>query len=133
MEYLSVLAAGLVFWFLGAIWYNVLGKAWQGELGFSDEYLKKGNMALKMGLSLLCMIAMSFAIYGSLTPHFVDEGQTFGHGFAHGAMIGLFYAAMAMGINYTYQQRSIKLWLIDSVYQILGLGLAGGIIAAWPW
>ncbi len=130
---LSFVAAGLAFWFLGAIWYNVLGKAWQNELGFTDEYLQKGNMALKMVLSLVCMIAMCFAIKASLSGHFAAEGQTFGHGAAHGAAIGVFYAAMSMGINYIYQQRSIKLWLIDAPYQIIGLTVAGGIIAAWPW
>jgi len=132
MANLGFIVAGLAFWFLGAIWYNVLDKAWQKELGFTDEYLKQGKMAVKMILSLVCMVAMSFAIQESLRDHFVAEGQNFGHGFAHGIMIGIFYAAMSMGINYIYQQRSIKLWLIDSAYQILGLGLAGGIVGIWP-
>jgi hypothetical protein len=129
---IGFVVAGLAFWFLGAIWYNVLDKAWQKELGFTDEYLKKGNFALKMGLSLVCMVAISFAIHATQSEHFAQDGNNFGHGFFHGMMIGLFYAAMSMGINYIYQQRSIKLWLIDSGYQVLGMGLAGGIIAIWP-
>ncbi len=134
MSGIGFVVAGIVFWLLGAIWYNLLGKQWQGALGFTEEYLEKGNMALKMGLSLLCMIAMCFAIHASLGNHFAtdDPGQTFGHGVAHGAAIGVFYCAMAMGINYVYQQRPIKLWLIDATYQIIGLAVAGGIISVWP-
>jgi len=132
MANLGFVAGGLAFWVLGAIWYNVLGKAWQSELGFTDEYLEKGNMALKMILSLVCMTLMTFCMSFMWADHFIAEGQNFGHGFAHGCFIGIFIAAMSMGINCIYQQRSIKLWLIDSAYQVLGLGLAGGIVAIWP-
>lgn len=131
---MGFVVAGLAFWMLGAIWYNVLGKQWQNALGFSDEYLQKGNMALKMILSLLCMIAMCFAFHITQADHFATEapGNTFSHGFVHGVMVGIFYCATSMGINYVYQQRPIKLWLIDAIYQILGIGIAGGIIAMWP-
>ena len=132
MGNLGFVVAGIVFWLLGAIWYNVLGKQWQNLLGFSDEYLENGNMALKMILSLVCMIIMCFALGAINAEHFAEEGQNFGHGFAHGVLVGIFFASMSMGINYIYQQRSFKLWLIDAGYQILGLGLAGGIIAMWP-
>lgn len=132
MANFGFVVAGIVFWLLGAIWYNVLGKQWQTLLGFSDEYLENGNMAVKMILSLVCMIAMCFALQAINAEHFADEGQYFGHGFAHGLLVGIFFASTSMGINYIYQQRSFKLWLIDAAYQILGLGLAGGIIAMWP-
>jgi len=134
MSGIGFVVAGIAFWLLGAIWYNVLGKQWQSALGFSDEYLAKGNMAIKMVLSLVCMIIMCFAVHVTQAEHFATEapGNTFSHGFVHGMMIGVFYCAMSIGINCIYQQRPLKLWLIDAAYQVLGLGVAGGIIAVWP-
>jgi hypothetical protein len=52
-------------------------------------------------------------------------------GAIHGLYIGIFFVAMSMGINYLYQRKSIKLWLIDAGYQIAFLGIQGMIIGAW--
>jgi hypothetical protein len=38
---------------------------------------------------------------------------------------------LTMGINYLYQRRSIVLWLIDGIYVVLGLSIAGMILGAW--
>jgi hypothetical protein len=43
-------------------------------------------------------------------------------------MAGVMFAAASMGINYLYQRRSLKLYLIDALYQVLGLALAGGVL-----
>ncbi|NNF21308.1 MAG: DUF1761 domain-containing protein, partial [Saprospiraceae bacterium] len=44
-------------------------------------------------------------------------------------MAGLFYAAPAIAINYLYQRKSLKLYLIDAAYMVLLLGLSGGVMA----
>jgi hypothetical protein len=36
-----------------------------------------------------------------------------------------------MGVNYLYQRRSIVLWLIDGIYVVAGLGIAGMILGSW--
>ena len=131
VNYLAVIVAGVVSWILGALWYSpiLFGKAWQKELGFTDEYLKKGNMPLIFGSSLILMIIMAFGVVPVIKAH---PEITWSHGFFHGAMIGLLFAAASMGINYLYQRKSIKLFLIDASYQVLFLGIAGMILALWP-
>jgi anti-sigma-K factor RskA len=39
--------------------------------------------------------------------------------------------ATSAGINYLYQQKSLKLWLIDAGYQVIFLGIFGAIMGAW--
>jgi hypothetical protein len=48
INYLAVIAAALGAFVFGALWYStpLFGKIWQKELGFSDEYLKQGNMGI---------------------------------------------------------------------------------------
>ncbi len=127
----AVIVAGLVAWGIGAVWYNVLGKAWQNELGFTDEFIQKGNMPLIFGLSAVLMIMMAFGLSFVIAAHGPDI--TAGHGAFHGAMVGIFYCLTSMGINYLYQRKSVKLWFIDGVYQVLFLAVMGAILAWWPW
>jgi len=130
MAYLEPVIGGLAFWALGMLWYSpvLFSKAWQEGTGMTDEKMQNGNMAMIFGTSALLMIVMAFGTNLMLGGHF-DSDPRFTHGAFHGALFGVFFAAASMGINYLYQRKSIKLWLIDAVYQVLGLALAGGIMA----
>jgi hypothetical protein len=126
---LSIILGGVGAWLLGALWYSpvMFSKIWQKEIGLSDESIKNANMAVIFGLSLLCMIGMSFGLSFVIVAH---PDITWTHGFFHGSMTGLWFCAMSIGINYLYGRKSIKLFLIDAVYQILMLGVSGAIMAA---
>ncbi|NLR92159.1 MULTISPECIES: DUF1761 domain-containing protein [Flammeovirga] len=130
INFLAVLVAAVASFILGAIWYSaIFGKAWQKELGFTDEYLQEANMAVIFGTSFVLMLIMSFGI-SMLISHAgatIDVTQ----GAMHGFLIGIMFVGMSMGINYLYQRRSIKLWLIDAGYQITFLTIQGAIIGAW--
>lgn len=131
LNYLAIVLGGVGAWILGALWYSpvLFGKKWQAELGYTDEYLKQANMAVVFGLSLVCMIIMSYGLSFIVGSH--PEGErTIGHGFFHGCLAGFMFAAMSMGINYLYQRKSIMLYVIDAAYQVLMLGVSGAIMAA---
>ncbi len=130
-NYVAIIVAGIIAWVLGAVWYGpIFGKAWQQETGITDEEAQKGNMPLIFGTSALLMMIMMFGMTRVIQAH---QEINFVHGAFHGMMIGLFFAACSMGINYLYQRKSIKLWLIDAGYQVAFLALGGGIMAWWPW
>lgn len=129
MTYLEPILGGLAAWVLGAVWYTALfGKAWQAETGVTDEQAKQG-IAITHGLSFVMMVIMSFAVNMIINYH-EPADQTFLHGGFHGIMAGLFYAAPVLAINYRYQKKSLKLYLIDALYVVLFLGLSGGVMAA---
>ncbi len=129
MNYLAIILAGLAFWILGAIWYSpvLFQKTWQTESGLTDDDVKK-NLAITFGGSLLMMILMSYGLSYIVGAHDAAD-RTFSHGMFHGALTGVMFAMASMAINYLYQRKSLKLFAIDAIYQILGLAVAGGVLA----
>ncbi|MEL6670959.1 MAG: DUF1761 domain-containing protein [Bacteroidota bacterium] len=131
INYLAAGVAALAAFGLGAAWYSPLlfGKAWQAELGFTDEYLQEGNMGKIFGTSFIMMIIMSLGM-----AVLIQGGET-SMGWQEGLMRGLFIGAVfvgtSMAINMLYQRKSMKLWLIDGGYQILFLTMMGAILGAW--
>ncbi len=49
----------------------------------------------------------------------------------NGLLVGLAIVAMSFAINYTFAQRSLKLWLIDGGYHTLQFALYGLILGLW--
>ncbi|MDQ3101394.1 MAG: DUF1761 domain-containing protein, partial [Bacteroidota bacterium] len=73
---------------------------------------------------------MAFGL--AMVWHTEDLSQvTWQVGLYHGLLIGLFFVATSMGINYLYQRKSLKLWAIDAGYQVCFMGLIGAILGAW--
>lgn len=129
MQYLEPVIGGIAAFALGFLWYSALfGKVWQAETGITDEQAQQG-LALTHGLALLMMIILSYAVNIIINYHDLAE-QTFVHGGFHGMQAGLFYAAPAIAINYLYQKKSLKLYLIDAAYVVLFMALSGGVMAA---
>ncbi len=132
INYLAVIVAALSAFALGAVWYGkpLFGKAWQNELGYTDEYLKEGNMAKIFGVSfiltLVMAIGMAFLFHG-IAP----DKLNWKLGLTHGFYIGFAFVATSMGVNYLYQRKSFKLWAIDAGYQVVFLTLMGAILGAW--
>lgn len=132
INYLAVIVAALASFGLGFVWYSTLfGKAWQKELGFTEEYLKEGNMGKIFGSSFILMVIMAFGMAIMVQAHEGDQAINWLQGMYHGLYVGLFFVGTTMGINLLYQRRSLKLWAIDAFYQVLCLSVMGAILGAW--
>jgi hypothetical protein len=132
INYLAVIVAALVSFGLGSLWYSALfGKSWQKELGFTEEYLKEGNMGKIFGSSFILMVIMAFGMAIMVQGHAGDQEINWLQGMYHGLYVGFFFVGTTMGINLLYQRRSLKLWAIDAFYQVLCLSIMGAILGAW--
>jgi hypothetical protein len=118
-----VLAGAAAFFAVGALWYGVLfGKAWQNAAGMSDEDVQSGNLALIFCLTFLFEMLIAMVLWHLVArttpePHVV---MMMAIGFAVGVMIP------AVGINYLYQRKSLKLFAIDAGHFIVGMAAMGG-------
>jgi hypothetical protein len=125
----AVLAAAVASFVLGGLWYSPLlfAKAWQRETGLSDEQLAKANMALIFGLAfLLCLIAaFVFAM-------FLGPRPSLALGLGAGFSAGLCWVASSFGINYLFERKSVKLFLINGGYHTLQFTLIGVILSLLP-
>jgi hypothetical protein len=127
MNWLGVVLGTVAFFAVGAVWYSLLfGKIWQRELGLSDEQLKSGlAMPVIFGLCLLLEFIIALTV-----GHMFDYTQPSDRSkmmIAIGLALGIM--APAIGINYLYQGRSLKLFLIDAGHFLVGMAALGGVFA----
>lgn len=156
-----LIVAALVPMVIGFVWYGPLfGKAWMGEMGFTEESLKSANMFVIMGLSLVLsfMLALivqmlvihqygvlgtlmppgaselsgeSLQLYNDIMAKHGDAYRNFKHGTLHGALSGVFFALPILGIQALFERKSAKYIFINVGYWVLTLALMGGIICQW--
>ena len=130
INWLAVLAGGLAYFFLGAIWYMALfGKKWQSynPALMNDPNAKKGvagTMIISVVLMMVCslgleILAKRFGIFGWIG------------GVKLGALTGFCFAATAVHISYVYEKRPLGLHLINGLYNVAGNIVAGIIICSW--
>jgi len=157
-----LLVAALVPMIVGFVWYGPLfGKAWMRTNNFTEQSLKKGNMALIMGLSYFLSIVLSLGLMG-LTNHqsgvmqlfgthpdvevvgsevhtlvttinekFGDRHRDFKHGALHGGIAAILLALPLIAINALFERRGGKYIGIHFGYWFITLILMGGVICQW--
>ena len=128
VNYLAVIAAAVATFVLGGLWYSpaLFGKVWQREAGVTEEKMKTANMALIFGLTFVLSLiaAWVFALFlGPRPPMALGLGAGFS--------AGLCWVAASFGINYLFERRSLKLWLINGGYHTLQFTIIGLILALW--
>ena len=132
INFLAVLVGGLLAFAFGALWYSpvLFSKAWQKEVGMTEDDLKGANMVQIFGTSLVLMLIMSLGLSFTLRGHEMGDIDL-KTGMLHGLYIGLMFVATSVGINILYQRKSFKLFLIDAGYQVIMLVIMGAVIGAW--
>ena len=128
VNYLAVIAAAIATFALGGLWYSpaLFGKVWQREAGVTEEKMKSANMALIFGLTFVLSLiaAWVFALFlGPRPPMALGLGAGFS--------AGLCWVAASLGINYLFERKSLKLWLINGGYHTLQFTIIGLILALW--
>lgn len=127
VNWLAVLAALVAAFVLGGIWYSnaLFAKAWMQDVGLTEEAVKSANMARTFGGT----IALE-AIAATALAAFIGREATLMEGLHTGLWIGLLWVATAYGITYLFEQRSLRLWLINAGYYVVLYTIMGTIIGA---
>lgn len=125
MNWLAVVVATLAFFAVGAIWYTALfGKIWQREVGLSEEQLAGGrNMMLVMGTCFVLEFIVCLTV-GHMFD-FLEPSDRAKMMIALGLALGVMMPAT--GINYLYQRKSLKLFLVDSGHFVAGMAAVGAV------
>jgi hypothetical protein len=128
LNYWAIMVSALSAFLIGGLWYSpaVFGKVWMKENGFTEEDLKKGNMAKIFGLSfLLCLVA---AINLAM---FLGPETNLSMGAFYGFLAGFGWVAMFIGTHYLFERRSFTLFAINAGYSVVTLTIMGMILGAW--
>ncbi len=128
-NFLAVLVSGLLFWFLGAVWFSpvLFAKPWMVALGVTPGHPKKG-FAAAMVLSLIGDLIMALVILHIIVWSGANSVGT-------GAFIGFlcwlgFFAAIQLPQT-LYEQRPMTVFWIDAGYWFVGMLGIGGLLAVW--
>lgn len=129
LNWLAIIVAALSNFLIGGLWYSpvLFGKAWMKENNFSDEDLKKGNMARIFGLTFLFSLVMAF----NLGMFLNDSNTTASWGAVAGFLAGFGWVAMAVFINGQFERKSTKYMLINGGYFTISFVVMGLIIGLW--
>jgi len=128
INWLAVVVSTVAAFGLGGLWYSkaLFGATWQQEVGLTDEAVKSANMAIIFGttfvLQLLAVTALA-ALIGS-DGNWMSGLQT-------GLTVSVFWVATAYGITYLFEQRSLRIFFINSGYNVVLFAIVGTILGAW--
>ena len=127
VNWLAVLAAALSSFLLGGLWYSALfAKAWQAAAGVSDEAMASANKGLIFGGAFVLSLLQSAVFAMFLGP---NPAPMLGVGAGFAA--GLCWVTAAFGINYLFERRSLKLFVINGGYATLQFTAIGAILGFW--
>ncbi len=162
VNYLFFAIAALVPLVMGFIWYGPLlfQNAWMKQMGFTEESMKGGNMALIFVLCYVFSFLLAFflqfivihqtgvfstllesgstdlqgdaaAYFQDFMAKYGDNYRTFKHGALHGALTGIFVILPVLATQAMFEKKTAKYVLINAGYWIVTLALMGGIICQW--
>ena len=128
INFWAVLVSALLTFIIGSLWYSpvMFAKAWMKELGFTPEGMSNSSMVKIFSLAFLLMLIIAFNLAAFIGP---ESDWQFGA--MAGGLAGLGWVATAIGINYLFERRSFRFWLINAGYMVVSFTLMGAILGAW--
>jgi len=127
-NFAAIFVAALMSFAIGGLWYSPLlfARAWMKEAGLTEQQTKDAPMGRIFGLAAVASLVMAFNLAA-----FIGPKASLGFGLFAGAAAAIGWVAMSLGVIYLFEQRSLKLWLINSGYQVIAYTLMGGLIGVW--
>lgn len=131
VNYLTVLAAGVMHMFIGYLWYGpIFGKPWMAMMGFTKEGLEaaKKTMGQRYFASFVGALVTAFGLNYIVQ---VSGDTTFGAGMECGLLAWLAFVAPALLGQILWENKPIKLYVLNVGYYLVTLTVVGGMLAVW--
>ncbi len=120
---LAVIIAAFSTFMIGGIWYGPLFyKPWLKESGLSEADLKKRNMITVFGLSFLS------ALLSAIFLEYLIDNADLSEAILKAVLIGIIWIAGSIGVTYLFENKSLKLFLIDAGYHAISFTVMGFIL-----
>lgn len=127
LNWLAIAVGAVAMFVVGGIWYSpaLFGRAWQREVGLSDEQIQARSAARVFGLAFLLALLASVVFAMFLGPR-PGMALATGAGFAAGSA----WVGASLGIIYLFESRSLRLFLINAGYVIVAFTCLGAVLGA---
>lgn len=132
ISYVGVLIASVMYFFIGFLWFSVFfGSMWSEELEKHGTIIKEptaSEMANKMFVALLTNVITSFGV--ACLVDLVGSVTIFS-GLVLGSIIAICFAATTVANIDNWQSRSVKLFLLDTLYPMLSIVVITIFLSIW--
>ena len=128
INWLAVIAASVAAFFLGGIWYSkkLFGARWMQEIGLTEASTDQTHVTR----TFVATFVLQFIAATALAV-FIGTESSWLSGLHTGALIGLLWIATAYAITYLYEQRSMRLFLINAGFYVMQFAIMGMILGGW--
>ena len=132
LNYLAIVVGVIINQSMGAAWYGALGKPWMDEVGLTQEDMEamRGTSRQWYPYVVAAGSALIFTFALALLIRAVG---------AEGALEGLFFGLLAAvcfiltayATTYSFENRSLRLFLINSGYPLISYAVIGVLLGVW--
>lgn len=130
LNFLAILVSAVIWWLIGALWYSpvLFGNAWMEITGITGEMAAGMSPLLIYAMPLIAYLIACYVLAHSVVYAKATNAGT-------GALVGFWnwlgFVGAIMFVNVGFQNKPITLWFIDAGYDLVGLLIAGIILAVW--
>ena len=131
INYLAVIVAVIINMAAGALWYSPLlfARPWMAFNNFTEESIREqGSPTRGYIVSIIASIVIALAIAFVANAAGADSPL---EGLVIGLVAGVGFVATTAASNYTFEDKPLKLYLINIGYPVVALALIGLLIGAW--
>lgn len=129
MNYTAVIAAGLIYFLIGTIWYSsprALGGVWMRLNYFSLDVNSQTKKLL--GISILSTVTAAFVLSCLIT---VFNASSMLMGLSLGILGAVGFMGSTVGMSYMFVGREVKLKFVDAGYHLVSYMTMGLLLSFW--
>ena len=132
LNYLAIIFGVIINQALGAAWYGALGKPWMAEVGCTQEELEamRGTSrqwypyVVAVVSALIFVTGLAVLVQGTASDNLLC-------GLILGLIASVGFIATSYATTYSFEGRSLKLFLINSGYPVISYAIIGVLLAVW--
>ena len=131
-NYIAIVVAVLINMAAGALWYSPLlfAKPWMSQTGITREYMQEHKAEQYQGYfaSIFASIIIVFTLALLVQLTFAETAWD---GLVLGLFAGVGFVGTTQLTNYTFEAKSMSLYLINVGYPVLAFAGMGILLAVW--
>ncbi len=133
INYIAVAVSSVVFFILGSFWFAPLffGSMWREELKHHNVTIKQPAQNVLLTKMLLTFCANILASFSMAELVVLTGSSTVETGLILGTIAALGFAVTAVASVFVWENRSLKLFLIDVGYPVVGIIIAAVLLSVW--
>lgn len=131
LNYLGIAAAGVLSYFFGSLWFGFLFREpWKHEVQkhLANKQLMQESMGKKMAFTFAMNLLTAFAV-GCLVA--LTHASTLYDGLILALIIGLGIILTTFACTFIWEERSLRLFLIDVGYPLSTVLISALLLSAW--